>query len=141
MTLKRHGFLVGAALIATLALAACGTDNNTGSSTPTGGSSSAAKIDCGSGKLTAQGSSAQKNAIDAWTKAYQTACPNASIDYGATGSGAGITAFIKSIAPHSRSVPSTDPSSRRGISPRTGSGVSAVMPARCSATELTHMVW
>lgn len=23
----------------------------------------------------------------------------------------------------------------------TGSGVSAVMPARCSATELTHMVW
>jgi len=63
VNLKRHGFLVGAALTATLALAACGTDNNSGSSTPTGGSSSAAKIDCGSGKLTAQGSSAQKNAI------------------------------------------------------------------------------
>jgi phosphate transport system substrate-binding protein len=94
VNLKRHGFLVGAALTATLALAACGTDNNTGSSTPTGGSSSAAKIDCGSGKLTSQGSTAQKNAIDAWTKAYQQACPNASIDYGATGSGAGIAAFI-----------------------------------------------
>jgi len=91
--LQRHGILAGLTLTATLALAACGTDNNSGSSTPTGGSSSAAKIDCGSGKLTAQGSSAQKNAIDAWTKAYQTACPNASIDYGATGSGAGVTAF------------------------------------------------
>jgi phosphate transport system substrate-binding protein len=98
VNLKRHGILVGATLAATLALAACGSDNNTGSSSPSGGASGATKIDCGSGKLTAAGSTAQKNAVDAWTKAYQTACPGASIDYSANGSGAGVTAFIGGTA-------------------------------------------
>jgi len=99
VNLKRHGFLVGAALAATFALAACGSDNNTGSSTPGGGSSSAAnKIDCASGSLTAQGSTAQKNAMDAWTKAYQGQCSGATINYQATGSGAGVQAFTGGTA-------------------------------------------
>ena len=92
MKLKRHGILAGLALTATLALAACGSDNG-GSSPQTGGSSGTAKFDCASGKLTAQGSSAQLNAIDQWTKAYQQQCTGATIEYTGSGSGAGITAF------------------------------------------------
>ncbi|WP_432834528.1 phosphate ABC transporter substrate-binding protein PstS [Dactylosporangium sp. CA-092794] len=94
MNLKRHGLIAGIALTATLALAACGSDNET-SSSPTGGTggSAAAGPTCATGSLTAQGSSAQKNAMDEWIKGYQGSCSGAKIDYQGTGSGAGITAF------------------------------------------------
>jgi phosphate transport system substrate-binding protein len=96
VNLKRHG-IIAALATATLALAACGSDNT---NTPAGGSSSAAKpaIDCKTGALTAQGSTAQKNAMDEWVKAYQQACTGAQINYQATGSGAGIQAFIGNTA-------------------------------------------
>ncbi len=94
MKLKRHGIMAGLALTATLALSACGSDN-----APTAaGSASATKIDCASGSLTTQGSSAQANAMDEWIKAYQSACTGATINYQATGSGAGVTAFLGGTA-------------------------------------------
>ena len=97
MKLQRSGYLAGIALTATLALAACGSDNNTPASTS--GGSSAAAGDCGSGSLTAQGSTAQKNAMDEWIKAYQGKCGDAAkVDYQGTGSGAGIQAFIAGTA-------------------------------------------
>ncbi|MER7002140.1 phosphate ABC transporter substrate-binding protein PstS [Dactylosporangium sp. NPDC000555] len=95
MNLKRHGLIAGIALTATLALAACGSDNNepsTPASTGAGGASAAGPT-CADGSLTAQGSSAQKNAMDEWIKSYQSKCSGAKIDYQGTGSGAGITAF------------------------------------------------
>ena len=97
MNLKRHG-IIAAVATATLALAACGSDNP--NDTPAGGSSSAAKsaIDCKTGSLTAQGSTAQKNAVDEWVKAYQQACTGAQINYQGTGSGAGIQAFTGNTA-------------------------------------------
>jgi len=97
VNLKRHGIFAAVAA-ATLALAACGSDNT--STTPGGDSSSAAKskIDCASGSLTAQGSTAQGNAIGEWVKAYQTACPDGKINYQGTGSGAGIQAFTANTA-------------------------------------------
>jgi phosphate transport system substrate-binding protein len=95
--LNRHGILAGVMLTATLALAACGTDNNNG---PSSGSSSApaGAADCATGKLTAQGSSAQKNAVEQWVKDFQAKCAGASVDYQPTGSGAGIQAFIGGTA-------------------------------------------
>jgi phosphate transport system substrate-binding protein len=95
--LKRHGILAAVAA-ATLALAACGSDNT--SNTPGAGGSSAAKptIDCKTGSLTAQGSTAQKNAMDEWVKAYGQACSGAQINYQGTGSGAGIQAFTANTA-------------------------------------------
>ncbi|MFF5234076.1 phosphate ABC transporter substrate-binding protein PstS [Dactylosporangium sp. NPDC000521] len=95
MNFKRHGIMAGIALTATLALTACGSDNNETPSTPGtgGGSTAASDITCAKGSLTAQGSSAQKNAMDEWIKAYQLKCTDAKIDYQGTGSGAGITAF------------------------------------------------
>jgi phosphate transport system substrate-binding protein len=93
--LQRSGYLAGIALTATLALAACGSDNNA----PAGGSdASAAAGNCVTGSLTAQGSSAQKNAMDEWIKTYQAQCSGAKVDYQATASGAGIQAFIAGTA-------------------------------------------
>jgi phosphate transport system substrate-binding protein len=98
--LQRHAIMAGLALTATLALAACGSDNN---STPTtsgsgGSSGGAGSIDCASGTLTAQGSTAQANAMAQWVKAYQSACSGATINYQGTGSGAGQSAFIAGTA-------------------------------------------
>jgi phosphate transport system substrate-binding protein len=99
--LQRHGFLAGLTLIATtLALTACGSDNNsnnTGGATP-GASGSAAAISCATGSLNVQGSTAQANAINQWIKDYQNACPGANIQYTGNGSGAGQQAFIAGTA-------------------------------------------
>ena len=91
MKLTRTGGLVAVALTGTLALAACGSDGGT---TDNGSSTGNANISCASGSLKASGSSAQKNAIAEWVNAYQAACPDATIDYQANGSGAGVTDFI-----------------------------------------------
>ncbi|MGI5246969.1 phosphate ABC transporter substrate-binding protein PstS [Dactylosporangium sp. CA-139066] len=97
MNLKRHGLIAGIALTATLALAACGSDNNEPTAPATNGAGSGAPagggITCASGSLTAQGSTAQANAMAEWVKAYQTKCSDAKINYQGTASGAGITAF------------------------------------------------
>jgi phosphate transport system substrate-binding protein len=93
--LQRSGYLAGIALTATLALAACGSDNNAGGSSA---GKSAAAGTCASGSLTAQGSTAQKNAMDEWIKTYQGQCSDAKIDYEPTASGAGIQAFIAGTA-------------------------------------------
>ena len=93
MKLQRHGTLVCLALTATLALSACGSDNNE----PTG-SSTTSPADCATGTLNAQGSSAQKNAVAEWIKAYQQKCQGTTINYEASGSGAGIQAFIAGTA-------------------------------------------
>ncbi len=93
--------MAGLALTATLALAACGSDNNntpSGTSASGGSSTSGSSINCASGSLTAQGSTAQANAMAQWIKAYQTACSGAQINYQGTGSGAGQTAFISGTA-------------------------------------------
>ncbi|MBT8228434.1 MAG: phosphate ABC transporter substrate-binding protein PstS [Dactylosporangium sp.] len=97
MNLKRNGIIAGVALSAALALAACGSDN-TESSSADSGSASGPTIDCATGTLTAQGSTAQKNAMDEWIKAYQQQCTDAQINYQGTGSGAGIQAFIGGTA-------------------------------------------
>ena len=100
MKLQRHGILVGIALTATFALAACGSDNNSNPPASSGGSGtpSANPISCGTGTLNAQGSTAQQNAINQWVKDYQTACSGANIVYQGTGSGAGQQAFIAGTA-------------------------------------------
>lgn len=96
MKLQRLGLLAGIALTATVALTACGTDNNTSSSgDPSGASGSAG---CATGTLNAQGSTAQANAMSTWIKAYDARCSGATINYQGTGSGAGQTAFISGQA-------------------------------------------
>ena len=96
MKLQRLGILAGIALTATVALAACGTDNN--SSTPSSKSTGTA-AGCATGTVNAQGSTAQQNAIAQWIKNYNSKCGSgAKINYNGTGSGAGQTAFIQGTA-------------------------------------------
>ena len=72
------------------ALSACGSDNNT-TSTGNGGENTAA---CeGKEALKASGSSAQKNAMDRFVNAYEAACDGFTLDYTASGSGAGVSEF------------------------------------------------
>jgi len=92
--LQRLGILAGIALTATVALAACGTNNNTSPPASGSGSPTAGAIQCATGTLNAQGSTAQANAIANWIKLYNQACPGATINYTGSGSGAGQQAFI-----------------------------------------------
>jgi phosphate transport system substrate-binding protein len=83
-------------MVGALALAACGSDNNT-AATSSGSSSSGGQTtaaECGTGTLNAEGSSAQKNAIEQAISSYGEACPGATVNYNATGSGAGIKQFL-----------------------------------------------
>ncbi|MEO8518690.1 MAG: phosphate ABC transporter substrate-binding protein PstS [Dermatophilaceae bacterium] len=81
------------ALVGTLALSACGSDNNA-TVTPGAGNGTTAAVDCATGTVSAEGSSAQKNAIEQAISDFQTACPDATLNYNPTGSGAGIKQFI-----------------------------------------------
>ncbi len=97
MTFKPLGRLTGVALLGALALTACGSDDTTESgatTTPSAGGSSSATADCGTGELAAEGSSAQKNAIEEAISSYTEKCPDVTINYNATGSGTGRKQFI-----------------------------------------------
>lgn len=110
MELQRYGRLAAVALAGSLALAACGSDNNSApsassgsggdtassnSSAPAagGGDSGGGAPYCATGTLTVSGSSAQANAMTQWIKDYQTACDGATVNYAPVGSGQGIIDF------------------------------------------------
>jgi len=93
--IQRLGQLTGVALVGTLALTACGSDNN--ASPAAGGASSSgssSSVACGKGTLNGEGSSAQKNAIEQAISDFQDQCSGSTINYNPTGSGAGIKQFI-----------------------------------------------
>ncbi|MFF4759549.1 phosphate ABC transporter substrate-binding protein PstS [Streptomyces sp. NPDC001292] len=96
----RRALALGAlAVSGALALTACGSDdtgskNNAGGGSSTTASNSSIKCDDAKGQLLADGSSAQKNAIDAWVKQFSQAC-GVQINYKGGGSGAGVTAFTQ----------------------------------------------
>ncbi|NKZ02428.1 phosphate ABC transporter substrate-binding protein PstS [Actinomadura latina] len=87
---SRLAALGGVVVAGVLALSACGSDNNT---TATTGNAPSGDIDCAKGSVNAAGSSAQKNAIEEWTKVYASKCAGANLNYNPSGSGAGIQAF------------------------------------------------
>lgn len=89
---RRLAGVTGVALVGTLALSACGSDTNT-TATP-GASGSSKPTDCATGTLNGEGSSAQKNAIEEAIRTFQEKCAGATVNYAATGSGAGIKQFI-----------------------------------------------
>ncbi|MEV6942079.1 phosphate ABC transporter substrate-binding protein PstS [Streptomyces sp. NPDC051172] len=98
--MNRRAIALGAlAASSALVLTACGSDN-TGSGSSGGSSASsttgASKIKCdgAKGQLLSDGSSAQKNAIDAWVAQFSQAC-GVQINYKAGGSGAGVTSFTQ----------------------------------------------
>ncbi|WP_431233788.1 phosphate ABC transporter substrate-binding protein PstS [Mycolicibacterium psychrotolerans] len=101
MNLNRFGkaFFVtaSATAITGLTLTACGSDNNAGTSSSTNAASgsSSASADCG-GKnaVTAEGSTAQQNAVAVFNQVWGQKCPGKNLSYNPTGSGAGVTQFV-----------------------------------------------
>lgn len=92
MQLTRTTKFAAVAATGVLALAACSNSNSGGSSSPVK-STAASGVTCVEGTINAEGSSAQNNAMTEWIKGYQTDCPNSTINYNPTGSGAGISQF------------------------------------------------
>ena len=100
MRLIRTSALSAVALTGALALSACGSNNNTAANPGAGagagatsGSTSAAGA-CFTGTLKGEGSSAQKNAIESAIKSFQGSCADATVNYNASGSGAGVKQFL-----------------------------------------------
>src|SRR6202034_1452669 len=95
-SLKRNRFGPALSLLAAAALilSACGGHNNAGGGSTTA-TTSPVKVTCG-GKsaLKASGSTAQKNAMTHFVKAFEQACPGQSLTYTANDSGAGIDDFL-----------------------------------------------
>jgi phosphate transport system substrate-binding protein len=91
------GIAASAAAIAALTLSACGSDNNAPATGTSGAatSDSAASAECGGkNSLTAEGSTAQQNAIAEFNKSWGQACSGKNLSYNPTGSGAGREQFI-----------------------------------------------
>jgi phosphate transport system substrate-binding protein len=76
-------------------LTACGSDDNRGASTAAVSGVSAGTVPCG-GKnaLTAEGSTAQENAIASFNRMWGQSCPGKNLSYSPTGSGAGRAQFV-----------------------------------------------
>ncbi|BBX46491.1 phosphate ABC transporter substrate-binding protein PstS [Mycobacterium cookii] len=111
-------------VVGCVVLAGCGSDKNLSgvSPAPTG------PVDCG-GKsdLTAEGSTAQQNAIALFNKEWAELCPGKNIAYNPTGSGAGREQFI---ARHVDFAGSESPLSREQIEPAT---------QRCNGNPAWHL--
>jgi len=111
---RTNRLLVGAAALATvLTLSACGSDDNSGSSTSTSAGTSAATsaasgdgssaasatgdspvtFECADGELRTSGSTAQGKAMEEWILAFNDKCGASLTPYGGGGSGQGITDF------------------------------------------------
>jgi phosphate transport system substrate-binding protein len=97
---KTLGTTLSATAIAALTLTACGSDKNTattsssGAASPAGAASSAAAECGGKNSVTAEGSTAQQNAIAEFNKVWGQVCSGKTLAYNPTGSGAGVDQFI-----------------------------------------------
>jgi phosphate transport system substrate-binding protein len=99
---KALGTTLSATAIAALTLTACGSDKNSSSSSSSASGSgtsavgtASAKADCGGkNSLTAEGSTAQQNAIAEFNKVWGQVCSGKTLAYNPTGSGAGVDQFI-----------------------------------------------
>lgn len=98
MILSRFGKPVALSVtaVAIAALAACGSDNNAPSASSTGSATnSAVGPECGGrNSLSAEGSTAQQNAIGVFNQVWAQKCPGKNLSYNPTGSGAGVNQFI-----------------------------------------------
>jgi phosphate transport system substrate-binding protein len=89
------GLALSATAVAALTLTACGSDNNTGTTASSGSATGSSSADCGGkNSITAEGSTAQQNAIALFNQVWGQVCSGKNLSYNPTGSGAGREQFI-----------------------------------------------
>ncbi|OBH27778.1 phosphate ABC transporter substrate-binding protein PstS [Mycobacterium sp. E1715] len=87
--------LVVAVAVGSGALTGCGSDQNRRGASPAAASGPTGTAGCsGKNKLTAEGSTAQQNAMALFNQVWGQYCPGKSVSYNPTGSGAGREQFI-----------------------------------------------
>jgi phosphate transport system substrate-binding protein len=92
---KAFGTSLSAAAIIALTLSGCGSDNNAESGQGGANGETSASGECGGkNSLTAEGSTAQQNAIAEFNKVWSQVCSGKNLSYNPTGSGAGREQFI-----------------------------------------------
>ncbi len=91
MKITRHAAAFGLLAVSTLVLSACGSDQNA----PANANPQLenVQVECGSKELSAEGSSAQKNAMDVFIRDYNIKCPDGQVAYTKSGSGKGVSSF------------------------------------------------
>jgi phosphate transport system substrate-binding protein len=88
---QRRAAAIGLVAAGALLFSACGSDNNSGG----GGAPQAAGVTCGGKQaLKASGSTAQANAITGFVNTFEQTCNGQTLNYTASGSGAGRNDFI-----------------------------------------------
>jgi phosphate transport system substrate-binding protein len=96
VNLKLHGAALVLVATTALSLTACGSNPNVGGGG--GPSASGPPVKCGGkNSLNGEGSSAQKNAMDAFIQAYQQRCSGHNVAYNPTGSGSGVKQFTAGL--------------------------------------------
>jgi phosphate transport system substrate-binding protein len=140
--LQRHGLVAGL-VVGVLALSACGSDNTDSNNAGSGGGSSSASgasIDCASGTLSWDGSSAQKTAVTQWIQQYQNQCSEAAINYQGQGSGAGRTAFYGRQIPMAGSDASIADEDRGKADARCSGGRAINLPMVLTPVEFIYNI-
>jgi len=126
-----------AAVAAALALTACGSDDNS-----LGGAraASAVNAECGgTGTLTGAGSTFQKNIELQWIKDFTGACEGTTVDYKATGSGAGISQFAEGTVDYAGSDSVMKDDEQAKADARCGTGNKAIhLPITAGAVVFTY---
>ncbi|MFC5286346.1 phosphate ABC transporter substrate-binding protein PstS [Actinokineospora guangxiensis] len=103
MTTKRYATALALVTAGSLVLSGCGSDDNSVRWTLDGADvapipTASVPVDCGGTQaLSAEGSTAQKGAMDVFVAAYTQQCPGQQLSYTASGSGAGVKQFISGI--------------------------------------------
>jgi phosphate transport system substrate-binding protein len=88
---QRRAAAIGMVAAGALLFSACGSDTNSSG----GGQPAVAGVACGGKQsLTASGSTAQRNAMDGFAQAFEQTCSGQTVDYNASGSGAGRNEFV-----------------------------------------------
>ena len=116
MKLNRIGTTATVAVMASLALAACGDDNPTGAAT-TAASGSGTSL---SGTLKGSGASSQESAMTAWIAGYQGVQPDVTVQYDSVGSGAGRENLIAGAVDFAGSDAALDEEERQAVTETCG---------------------
>ncbi len=117
MKLNRIGTTAAVAVMASLALAACGDDNPTGAATTAAAAGAGGSL---SGTLKGSGASSQESAMTAWIAGYQGVQPDVTVQYDSVGSGAGRENLIAGAVDFAGSDAALDEEERQAVTETCG---------------------